>query len=156
MKSLREVFEEYGYAIQGVAKAGDTLATTISKFNQESRPNHPPVITFQLHQSAFARDINLQWATVYNDEVVYMFDHWNRQSEAQKNTIANYEIARQHCYHLKQRVSELHEQRAKLVDRSKPVPEQLSDEIIDVEGQFRKYSVALENMRVAIITNQSK
>jgi hypothetical protein len=156
MQDMRAKFAVYCNAVVHIGTTGLELADGIHKFNQKHRPGHLPSLSFAQVQYAFREQLRLKWARQFKEEAIYMFEHWYKQSEAQKNTVANYEIARQHCHHLKAQLMEHHEARAKVVEKNKPVPAALEKEILDAEQQFRKYSTALDSMRAAIVSNQQR
>lgn len=156
MQDMRTKFSAYCNAVVHIGTTGLELADGVHKFNQKHRPGHLPSLSFAQVQYAFREQLRLKWARQFKEEAIYMFEHWYKQSEAQKNTIANFEIARQHCHHLKAQLLELLDQRAKLVEKNKPVPPTLTKESADADQQFRKYSTALDSMRAAIVSNQQR
>lgn len=51
---------------------------------------------------------------------------------------------------------ELQDQKLKLIEKKKPIPDQLATDLATAEQQFRKYNNALDGMRSALSANQNR
>jgi len=135
---------------------GRELAECIDRFNAKLRPNHPPVKTFLKVQNMFHSQVVDVWAKRYRDEVIYMMEHWKNQAEAQQSFITNFERARQQCETIKSQVLSLQDQKLKYVEKKKPVPEQLLQELAEATTHYRKYEGLLDGMRASVQAQQKK
>jgi hypothetical protein len=156
LTNLRTQFAQYGRTVQLLSNNGLQLAHTIRQFNVGLKLTNPHVQDFAVSTIHFRDDINKVWSKQYVDEVLGMFDHWNRNAEAQQTTISNYHMARDHCFALKLELDELTDRRQGYLNQKKNVPSDLQNEIVKADEQYKRYSSALENIRSAIISNQTK
>ncbi len=78
MEEVKGKFSVYLNTVNNLSQAGSDLGESIVRFNARLRPTHVPVSAFARVQAHFRDQVRGTWARQYRDEVLYMFDHWQK------------------------------------------------------------------------------